>query len=59
MSKEVEPNKETTKLPKELVEQVEQLKRGEPDRPKLSPREFIQRRMTELDGSEKKRKQGE
>jgi hypothetical protein len=50
MAKEPQPTPDSTKRADELQEEIDRLKRGEtdPKRP-MSPREFIHRRMAELD----------
>ena len=50
MAKDPEPISEAAKRAEELQEEIDQLKKGEPDpkRP-MSPREFIHKRMAELD----------
>ena len=50
MAKEPEPTSEAAKQAAELQEEIERLKKGEtdPNRP-MSPREFIRKRMAELD----------
>ena len=50
MAKQPEPISDAAKRAEELQEEIERLKKGEtdPKRP-MSPREFIHKRMAELD----------